>query len=74
MVQSIKNNAKTITLWVGILLALLLLLGTFGFADGAIADLGLDRSIVQKEELLSSFNLEHLQAWSSEMLKVIFAI
>lgn len=74
MVQSIKNNAKTITLWVGILLALLLLLGTFGFADGAIADLSLDQSVVQKEELLSAFNLEHLRAWSSQVLKVIFAI
>lgn len=74
MIQSIKNNARTITLWVGILLALLLLLGTFGIADGAIANIGFDQSEIQKEELFSAFNFEQLKDWTGHMLKVIFRI
>ena len=76
MIQNVKNNAKTITLWVGILLALLLIFGTFGFTDASALGFNLDLPDFNDDRLpsIAKITFRNLQGWSSYVLHVILTI
>jgi len=70
--QRLKDNAKSITLWVGILLALLILLGSFGLADASVQGLGFDLSVPNGESLFSKIILENIRHWGTQFFNLIF--